>query len=168
MFRVDMKEYWDVYDKNRVFQNRTIKRGDPFGEGEYYVCCEVWLQNSKGELLVTQRHPNKKAGGLWEFVGGGVLAGETTAQAAMREVKEEIGVILTESELSLLHVYKRRNYFMDIYVVKKDVNIQNIVLDEKETVAAKWVSKVEFGVMVEQQKVVRSVAQRFDMLNSKL
>ena len=163
-----MEEYWDIFDENRVFQNKTVKRGDPLGDGEYYVCCEVWLQNSKGELLVTQRHPNKKAGGLWEFVGGGVFAGETTLQAAMREIKEEIGVTLTECELSLLHVYKRRNYFMDIYLVKKDVNIQNVVLNENETVAAKWISKEEFRVMVEKQEVVRSVAQRFDMLSSKL
>ena len=68
-----MDEYRDVYDKNRVFQNRTILRCDKFKEGEYYVCCEVWLKNSKGELLITLRNPNKKAGGLWEFIGGGVL-----------------------------------------------------------------------------------------------
>ena len=163
-----MEEYWDIFDENRVFQNRTVKRGEPLGEGEYYVCCEVWLQNSKGELLVTQRHPNRKAGGLWEFVGGGVLAGETTTQVAMREVKEEVGVTLTEGELSLLHVYKRKNYFMDIYLVKKDVDIQSVVLDENETVAAKWVSKEELGVMIEQQEVVRSVAQRFEMFSNKL
>ena len=163
-----MEEYWDIYDKNRSFQNRTIKRGDPFKEGEYYICCEVWLLNSKGEMLITQRHPSKKAGGLWEFVGGGVLAGETTAQAAAREVKEEIGIALTESELSLLHVYKQRNYFMDIYIVKKDVNIRDIVLDKNETIDAKWVSKEELQTMIEQQKLVRSVAQRFEMLEDKL
>ena len=163
-----MEEFWDVYDKNRVFQNRTIRRGASFAEGEYYVCCEVWFLNPKGEMLITQRHPNKKAGGLWEFVGGGVLAGETAAQAAAREVKEEIGIPLTANELSLLHVYRQRNYFMDIYLVKKDVDIQNIVLNESETVDAKWVTKEEFQVMIDNQKVVRSVAQRFNLLREKL
>ena len=163
-----MEEFWDIYDKNRVFQNRTIRRGAPFADGEYYVCCEVWLQNSKGEFLVTQRHPNKKAGGLWEFVGGGVLAGESTLQAAIREVKEEIGIMLTESELSLLHVYKHRNYFMDIYFAQTDVSIRSIVLNKTETTDAKWVSKEELQYMIEKQEVVRSVAQRFDMLNGKL
>lgn len=163
-----MEECWDIYDKNRVFQNRTIRRGDTFQAGEYYVCCEIWLQNSNGEMLVTQRHSTKKAGGLWEFVGGGVLAGETTAQAAVREVKEEIGISLEEKELSLLHVYKHRNYFMDIYLVKKDINICSIVLDRNETVDAKWVSKEELKIMIENQKVVHSVAQRFVMLSDKL
>ena len=163
-----MEEYWDIYDENRVFQNRIIRRGDTFGDGEYYVCCEVWFQNSKGEMLITQRHPNKKAGGLWEFLGGGVLAGETTAQAAVREVKEEIGITIAASELSLLHIYKGRNYFMDIYVVKKDIGIKSIVLNENETVNAKWVSKGELQAMVDKQEVVRSVARRFDMLKDKL
>ncbi|MDE6676201.1 MAG: NUDIX domain-containing protein [Clostridia bacterium] len=163
-----MTEYWDIYDKNRVFQNRTIRRGDPFGEGEYYVCCEVWFQNSKGEMLITQRHPNKKAGGLWEFIGGGVLAGETTTQAGVREVKEELGVSITQNELFLLHVYQNKNYFMDIYLVKKDVDIQSITLNKNETIAAKWASQEELRNMIESQKMVHSVARRYSMLMEKL
>ena len=163
-----MEEYWDIYDGNRLFQNRTIRRGDTFGDGEYYVCCEVWFQNSKGEMLITQRHPSKKAGGLWEFLGGGVLAGEATTQAAVREVKEEIGITVSANELSLLHIHKDRNYFMDIYVVKKDIDIKSIVLNKKETVNAKWVSKEELQTMIDNQEVVRSVARRFDLLKDKL
>ena len=163
-----MEEYWDIYDENRVFQNRTIRRGDAFADGEYYVCCEVWFKNSKGEMLITQRHPSKKAGGLWEFVGGGVLAGETTAQASVREVKEEIGITVAEGELSLIHVYRQRNYFIDIYLVKKDVDIQSLVLDKNETVNVQWVSKEELQAKVEKQEFVRSVARRFDLLKDKL
>lgn len=163
-----MEEFWDVYDKDRVFQNRTIRRGDPFEEGEYYVSCEIWFQNSKGELLVTQRHPNKKCGGLWEFVGGGVLAGETTAQASVREVKEEIGISITENELTLLDVYKRKNNFLDIYLVKKDVSLDSITLGIEETVDAKWVSEKEWQTMIENKVVVRSVALRYEMFRSKL
>lgn len=163
-----MIEYWDIYDKNRVFQNRTICRGAPFQEGEYYVSCEVWFQNSKGEMLITLRNPNKKAGGLWEFVGGGVLAGETTAQAAAREVKEEIGLNIAESELLYLYEYKQRNYFMDIYLVNKDFDINDIVLDRNETIAAKWATKEELQTMIDSQEVVRSVALRYNLLKHRL
>lgn len=119
-------------------------------------------------MLITQRHPDKKAGGLWEFVGGGVLAGETTAQAAVREVKEEIGVSLSTDELTLLYVYKQKNYFMDIYIVNKDIDIRSIVLEANETLAAKWVSTQELQAMIEDHKVVRSVAHRFNMLSNKI
>ena len=57
---------------------------------------------------------------------------------------------------------------MDIYLLKKDVDIQEIVLDKNETVDAKWVSKEKLQGMIAEQKVVRSVAQRFALLKNKL
>ncbi len=119
-------------------------------------------------MLVTQRNPNKKAGGLWEFIGGGVLAGETTAQAAVREIKEEIGVNIAETELTFLYEYKHRNYFLDIYSFTKDIKIDDIVLDTSETVNAKWISKEEWEEMINEQIAVHSVALRYNIIKNKL
>lgn len=156
-----MTEYWDLYDADRKPLGRTIKRGDAFAEGEYYVCCEIWIRNPEGQFLMTQRHPDKKAGGLWEFTGGGVLAGETTKQAAVREVQEELGLRIDESELSLLEVYRHKNYFMDIYIVYKNVDVKTLVLQEKEVVDAKWVAHEELLKMAEEKQMVRSVGLRY-------
>ena len=163
-----MAEYWDLYDANRNPLGRIIKRGDAFAEGEYYVCCEVWMQNSEGKLLMTQRHPDKKAGGLWEFTGGGVLAGETTKQAALRELEEELGVSAEEAELSLLEVYQHKNYFMDIFVIKKDMDPKTLVLQPEEVVDAKWISHEELLKMIEEKQVVWSVGLRYGMYSEKL
>lgn len=163
-----MDEYWDLYDEKRNLLERTIKRGDLFAEGEYYVCCEIWVQSSNGLLLITQRHPNKKAGGLWEFTGGGVHAGEITKQAAVRELKEELGITIEESELHLIEVYKHKNYFMDIFTLKKDLEIKNLVLQTNEVIDAKWVSKEELMKMIEENEVVRSVGLRYEKYNENL
>ena len=163
-----MAEYWDLFDANRNPLGKTIKRGDAFADGEYYVCCEIWIQNSNGQFLMTQRHPNKKAGGLWEFTGGGVLAGETTKQAAMRELEEELGVQVNESELTLLEVYQQRNYFMDIFVVKKDVDTTTLVLQPEEVVDAKWVSHEELLQMIEEKQTVWSVGLRYGLYGEQL
>ena len=40
-------ELWDLYDSERRPLNRTHVRGEAFAEGEYYVCAEVWIRNSK-------------------------------------------------------------------------------------------------------------------------
>ena len=162
-----MAEYWDVYNENREFMGKTIKRGEPFGENEFYVCCEVWIINSKKQMLVTQRHPDKKAGGQWEFTGGGVLAGETTRMAAIREVKEELGISLSEAELELLDVYKHKKYFMDIYVVRKDVEDDEIILDENEVINWCWMSKDEVEQLIEEGKMVHSVGVRYGMFGGK-
>ena len=163
-----MAEYWDVYDGNRELTGKMIKRGDPFGENEFYVCCEVWIVNSENKMLVTQRHPDKKAGGQWEFTGGGVLAGETTLLAASREVKEELGIYLDETEFELHGVYKHRNYFMDIYLVRKDFRDEEIVLDENEVVDWKWLSKSGIEQFIETGKMVRSVGIRYNMFGMNL
>ena len=79
-----MAEYWDLYDADRKMLGRTIKRGAAFAEGEYYVCCEVWMQNSEGKLLMTQRHPDKKSGGPWGVTRGGGLSGGTPKAGGLR------------------------------------------------------------------------------------
>lgn len=119
-------------------------------------------------LLVTQRHPDKKAGEQWEFTGGGVLAGETTLLAASREVKEELGVCLDEAELKLHKVYKHRNYFMDIYLVRKDLKDEEVILDKSEVVDWTWLSKSEIEQFIETGKMVRSVGIRYKMFGMNL
>lgn len=89
-------EYWDLYNEKREPLYRTRERHEEFQAGEYYTCVEVWILNNEGKILTTQRHPKKKRGGMWEFTGGGVLAGESTRQAGVREVKEELGIELEE------------------------------------------------------------------------
>ena len=150
-----MAEYWDLYDENKNLLGRTI-------------CFEIWIQNSKGQFLVTQRHPDKKAGGLWEFSGGGVLAGETTKQAAVRELAEELGICVEEKELKLLEVYRHKNYFMDIYVLKRDLEVKSLVLQPEEVVDAKWVSGEEVSKMIADKQVVWSVGLRYQQYGSKL
>ena len=43
-------------------------------------------------LLVTRRLPNKRFAGMWEWPGGRVEPGESPAEAAIRELREETGV----------------------------------------------------------------------------
>jgi mutator protein MutT len=47
------------------------------------------------ELLVCQRPHHKRHGGLWEFPGGKCEPGESDAEAARRELHEELGVEVT-------------------------------------------------------------------------
>jgi 8-oxo-dGTP diphosphatase len=59
-----------------------------------------------GRLLVCQRPAHKRHGGLWEFPGGKLEAGETLLHAARRELHEELGV---ETESAGDVVYRQRD-----------------------------------------------------------
>ena len=156
-------EYWDLYDSERKPLGRTHLRGDKFEDGEFYVCCEIWVMNSEGCFLTTKRHPDKKAGNQWEFTGGGTLAGETTLKSAVRELSEETGISVSENELQLLTTYAHKNYFQDIYLLKKDVPIEELFLQPNEVVDAKWSSDEEIQKMIDSGEFVYSVSKRYGL-----
>lgn len=62
----------------------------------------VALLRDDGCVLMQQRPFAKAHGGLWEFPGGKVDAGETLESALIREIEEELGITLTADALSPL------------------------------------------------------------------
>lgn len=53
----------------------------------------------QGRILVTQRPAAARHGGLWEFPGGKLEAGETPAEALQRELREELNLPVTVGEI---------------------------------------------------------------------
>ena len=88
-------EYWDVYDKNKQKTGRLMKRGELLKEDEYHLIVHIWIKNSKGEFLIQQRSETVKNPLVWSATGGSVVAGEDSYTGAIREVKEELGLDLT-------------------------------------------------------------------------
>ena len=80
------EEYIDIYTQDMVFTGLTIPRKDAFlKEGQYMLYALAIIQDMEGRFLITRRSLDKRwAAGLWEVPGGGVLAGETPLQGALR------------------------------------------------------------------------------------
>jgi len=134
-------ELWDLYDENRRLLDRTHRRGEQMKTGEFHVVVEVWTINAEGEILVTLRDPNKRDyPNKWENTGGSVLSGESSRRGAVRELHEETGIVASENELIFLGTSKDRSAFVDIYFLKRDVKIEDIILQDGETVDAKFIS----------------------------
>ena len=145
-----MKELFDIYDKDRKYLGRSEDRYSyVFKPGEYHIVTDVFIFNNNCELLLTRRAPNKKGGLLWEGVGGSVLAGEESLDAIIREIHEEIGLDIKRQELVLFKTLRRDEEksprFKDLWVLKKDILIDDLVLQEEEVIGAKWVSLDELG-----------------------
>ena len=130
----------DVYDARRQPLGLVIdRRSQRLGQGQYMLYAIVMVCDLQGRVLITRRAMDKAwAAGWWEVPGGGVCAGETTRDAAVREVMEEVGLDVTRGTLELLMSYSnddpeyRDNYFADIYRATLDFCESDVRLRENE------------------------------------
>lgn len=78
------------------------------------------ITNKRGEVLVSLRHPDAHQGGLWEFPGGKVDAGESVATALCREFREELGITPTVffPFKKILHQYSDKAVLLDVWLIR--------------------------------------------------
>lgn len=62
-------------------------------------CGVAVVRNASGRILISRRRDDDSFGGYWEFPGGGLEPGETLEACAIREVLEELGVIVSAERL---------------------------------------------------------------------
>lgn len=145
-------EYWDAYnDKRKKLGYDLIRDISKFKENEYHIVEEIWIINSRGEILITQRSKNKDTNPLkWECTAGSVLKGETTYEGALRELKEELGLEMKIEDLIYFgnKVDKTHHAIVDKWVIKKDIKISDLKFIDGEVQDAKYVTKDEFEKMM--------------------
>lgn len=81
------------------------------------------LVRSDGRLLLAQRPKGKAMAGLWEFPGGKVEAGESPQGALARELKEELGVAVAETDMQAFsfasHAYEKFHLLMPVFLIRR-------------------------------------------------
>lgn len=164
-----MSEIWDVLDENRCLTGETMLRSEHPSE-KYHLVVHIWIKNSNGEWLISKRTPNKHYPLLWECTGGSALAGEDSITAALREVKEELGINLEKEKGSLYKTIKRPVYhdYCDVWLFEHNCNINEIVLQEDETCDAMWASsEIIFNLIDNNEFVpINNMQYVFDLLKN--
>ena len=122
----------------------------------------VYIVNSKGEVLLQKRGPNvDKYPNMWNVSSGGhVDAGEDSITTDIREVKEKLGIDITERQLELLYTTNSsyipkpgfiENEIIDIYLVNADIKMEDITVQKEEVSNVKYITIREFKDMVERK-----------------
>ena len=79
--------------------------------------------DADGRVLLAERPEGKTMAGLWEFPGGKVEPGERPEQTLIRELNEELDVVVNESCLAPLtfasHAYPDFHLLMPLYVCRR-------------------------------------------------
>ena len=131
-----MKEMWDLYDRNRNMLDRKVERGTKLNDDEYHFVSNAWIRNSKGKFLISQRVEWKSHPLMWECTGGSVIMGEDTYQGAIREVKEELGIDVSNVPYAFVgtttRYYKDCPDILDVYIFEIDISIEKVTFQKEE------------------------------------
>lgn len=167
-------EKWDLYTRHRELTGIEHIRVDKLPEGLFFLVVHVWIRNSKGEYLISQRAANRPTYPLmWECVGGAVLKGEESLQAAVREVKEEVGVDLPPEKGKLLFTKVRdtiggRKFqdIADVWFFEYDGEIPLEKATTDEVAQSEWMDVEQIKKLYEQGLLVDTLDYFFSALGA--
>ena len=158
-------ELWDVLDADGNKTGRFHERGKWLNPGDYHLVVHVWIKNSRGEFLISKRTPNKIFPNLWECTGGSAVAGDDSITAAMREVREELGIVLEPTSGRLFKHHKKdfcgicgigdgSGHFVDVWLFCHEMDIGEVVLQPNETCDAMWASEAQIRQLIDDEAFV--------------
>ena len=144
-------ELWDLYDINHRPTGETVARGEQIPAGRYHPVILVCIFNSKGEMLIQHSQSFKEGwSGLWDVtVGGSAVSGESSRQAAEREVREEIGYPLDLTGVAPAMCITFPDCFDEYYLVEREIDLSTLMLQYEEVQDAKWATMEEILSLIQ-------------------
>ena len=154
-------ELVDIYNDKHEKLNYTKGRKE-LTDGEYRLSSFVWIINDNDEILIQQRVFNdSKFPGMWGATAGGAYAGETRVDCILRELKEEMGINANLEDLRFIGSYVRIYDYVEIFVLRSNIKIDELTLQEDEVQDVKWVSISEFENMINNGEGISSAFNIF-------
>ncbi|MGC1514317.1 MAG: NUDIX domain-containing protein [Maribacter sp.] len=138
-----MDERVDIVTEHGEATGKTVLKSEAHQNGLFHNTVHVWFYTNRGELLFQKRAKGKLVfPSLWDVsVAGHVASGESINTSAIREVQEEIGVVITETQLQKLGVFRSVQKhsetlvdceFHHTFLVKLTIELEHLVKQESE------------------------------------
>ena len=158
-------EMVDELNSNGSPTGRQVSKQEAHIKGLWHRAAHVWFVNSSGQILLQKRAKGmENSPGEYDISAAGHLqAGDTSIMGALREVSEELGVNLKESDLIKIgevtqeQILRNGAYinkeYNDIYIVHTDIPVKDFILQESEVDSVKYISIEEFKLLVSETKI---------------
>ena len=169
-------EKWDLYTKYREKTGEEYIRQSEcmIPEDRYHIAVQVWIRNSKGEYVISQRAANRPTYPLkWECVGGSVLKDENSLEGALRETMEEVGISLAPEKGKLLFTKVRKDYdgrkyrdIMDVLLFEYDGELDLSKATTDEVADVKWMTVQEIRKLYDEGEFVDTLDYFFCALET--
>lgn len=103
-----MDERIDILNADGEPTGTTAMKSEAHEKGLFHATTHIWFYTSNGKILFQKRAKSKNIfPGLWDVsVAGHIGAGEPILESAIREIKEEIGLTISENSLQKIGIFK--------------------------------------------------------------
>ena len=154
-------ELWDALNHDGSPAGCDLIRGEPIPDGLCHIVCEILVQHKDGDYLLMQRDFNKEGyPGMFEAsAGGSVLKGETVFDGAMRELREETGIV-SDNLTPIYCVFNGRYVIYHGFLCVTDCDKSSVTLQEGETIDYKWLNKEDFMEFINSEKYIKNHKNR--------
>lgn len=158
-------ELWDLYDARGNLLDKTLVRGEKIPDGAFHLVVDILVRHTDGRFLLMQRDFDKLPfPGLWELgAGGSVIAGETPLQGAVRELREETGIVCDELIPRFEITWPHNHCIYHGYLCRYEGAPNAITLQKGETVAFKWLTLRELMDFMDDPTFVHTKRERWDV-----
>ena len=155
-----MREERDLYDSNLELTGQTYFKGDIIPKGVYPMVVMIAIHNSNGEFLMQKRVKSK--GGDWGVTGGHPKHGETPREGIVTEVKEELGIDITNQKII---EFDRGCDGKDCYIMyytQMDLDANKLDIQKEELSEVKWFSMKTLETMVDKGELNKDQVEFFN------
>lgn len=149
------EEQLDVVDSKMQPTGQVLGKREVHEHELWHRGAHVWIYNSQGQILLQLRHPSKPAyPNTWDVSAAGHLsAGDDPVMGGIRETKEEIGLDITADEMEFIGVHAedilvgghQHHSFNWTFLVHRNLDLKDLVLQPDETAEVKWVTPDELA-----------------------
>lgn len=168
---MESREIWDLYNEKRELTGRDQIRGEEIPQGYYHLVVHVWIRNSKGKYLISQRSADRPMLPLkWECVGGSALKGEDSLEAALRETKEEVGLELSPDDGRIVFSMVGRvvngvrfSDIVDVWLFEYDGTVDLDKATTKEVAQTAWLDREEIKELYDRGALVYTLGYFFEI-----
>lgn len=149
-------EMWAVLDRDGNPTGEAIAKKEFKLHPEMYrLAANIWIMNSRGEFLIQQRAASLNHKPLyWSMTGGSVIYGETSRQAIVREVKEELGIEIDADECQYILRSPSSRVWIDSFFLKKDIALKDLHPSPEEVACVMWATITHIDHLVKQGKFI--------------
>lgn len=164
-----MEELIDLYDDNKKNTGIVIPRSKEkeLLEGYHILVSALLVINNDNKIMM--QLTSKSKGSILSLPSGHVLHNEDSKETIVREMYEEQGLKIDKNAITLVEErLANKIAFFDIYYLKADYKIEDMILQEEEVQDIMWMTFEEIFDAFNNGKVRKSSVDSIrNFLNSR-